>query len=227
MQKVALVIRGSFSPVHIGHLRHLENIRHYLAHRYDTQVQKAYISLFADSHHKDERLVQFKHRLKMCQLATENMNWVHVDTWEAEQERQPVKLLDVLEHYLQLPENNGIRVSYVSGLENMDIPEGTDNDEQMMNAMGLNGISNEDENKLEKYGVVSVDIMSSLGIGDTYECIGFNKTSRKKKEESDEENEIISVSSRLIHRYLKEGRSIRYLVPDNVLNYIESNGLFK
>jgi len=155
------------------------------------------------------------------------MNWVHVDTWEAEQERQPVKLLDVLEHYLQLPENNGIRVSYVSGLENMDIPEGTDNDEQMMNAMGLNGISNEDENKLEKYGVVSVDIMSSLGIGDTYECIGFNKTSRKKKEESDEENEIISVSSRLIHRYLKEGRSIRYLVPDNVLNYIESNGLFK
>jgi nicotinate-nucleotide adenylyltransferase len=37
---------------------------------------------------------------------------------------------------------------------------------------------------------------------------------------------IMQVSSSLIRRRVREGRPIRYLVPDRVVGYIESNGLY-
>lgn len=56
-----------------------------------------YISPVNDAY-KKKGLAQAKHRVKMCELATDSSDWIMVDSWESEQSEYLTTIL-ILEHF--------------------------------------------------------------------------------------------------------------------------------
>jgi nicotinamide mononucleotide adenylyltransferase len=71
---IVLVACGSYSPVTYLHLRMFEMAHDYFAHSKDYQLIGAYFSPVSDAYSKPG-LAPWNHRVKMCELATENHPW--------------------------------------------------------------------------------------------------------------------------------------------------------
>lgn len=81
-----LVLPGSLSPPTLMHLLSMEQARDYLVHVCGRPVCGGFLSPVHDAYGK-AGLAPAEHRLRMCELATEDSAWIAVDRWEASQAR--------------------------------------------------------------------------------------------------------------------------------------------
>ncbi|XP_077370864.1 nicotinamide/nicotinic acid mononucleotide adenylyltransferase 1 isoform X3 [Festucalex cinctus] len=82
--RVVLLACGSFNPITNMHLRMFELARDYLEDTGRYKVVKGIVSAVGDGY-KKKGLIEASHRVKMARLATENSEWITVDTWESSQ----------------------------------------------------------------------------------------------------------------------------------------------
>uniref|UniRef100_A0A8C6UYV4 Nicotinamide-nucleotide adenylyltransferase n=1 Tax=Neogobius melanostomus TaxID=47308 RepID=A0A8C6UYV4_9GOBI len=240
--KVVLLACGSFNPITNMHLRMFELARDHLEDS-GYQVLKGIISPVGDGY-KKKGLIEAKHRLEMARLASEN-SWITVDSWEG---LQPdwVETAKVIRHYyneMMAPEQNNddvdtvkygkkrrIEEYYVTSSSSMENRDGT----RLMLLCGAD--------VLESFGIPNLwkqeDIEEILGFfglvcitragNEPLKFIHQSDTLWKHRKNIHIVQEWVTneISATHVRRALRRGRSVRYLLPDGVLNYIHEHHLY-
>uniref|UniRef100_A0A6A7G731 Nicotinamide-nucleotide adenylyltransferase n=1 Tax=Hirondellea gigas TaxID=1518452 RepID=A0A6A7G731_9CRUS len=216
---LVLILCGAFSPITNMHLRLFEEARNYLMydqHRYD--VIGGFISPVNNEYPK-ESLVSGEHRLEMCRRAVETSSWINVAPWEVEQSRW-VRTAVVLSKYHNLlndnrDHNQPIHVKLLCGADFMKsflTPNlwRPDHLEAILGRFGLSCIER------------PIGLLSPHQFIHDHDCLWEHRNNIDIIPPSVENN----VSSSAIRRLCNRGQSIKFLVPDSVLSYIEQHKLY-
>ncbi|KAJ7072685.1 hypothetical protein C8F01DRAFT_1243718 [Mycena amicta] len=251
---VVLVACGSFSPVTYLHLRMFEMAKDYVRQNTDFEILGGYLSPVSDMY-KKPGLLSAQHRsvlaycpssslfplhtpsplvtvapnayragidpVTMCTLAAEDTStWLMVDPWEAVQDYQRTAVvLDHFDHQINDVlggartadgEHRKIRIMLLAGSDLIST----------MSEPGVWSYSDLDH-ILGRYGTFIVE-RAGTGMDQATESLARWRNNIH----------IISqliqndVSSTKVRLFIRRGLSVRYLLPANVVEYIEQNGLY-
>lgn len=221
---LVIVACGSFSPPTYLHLRMFEMAKDQVIESGHFELLSGYYSPVSDQY-KKEGLAKGTHRVRMCELAVErSSNWLMVDAWESlqgEYQRTAV----VLDHFdAELNGNGGILMSDGSRrpIKIMLLAGG-----DLIQSMGEPGVWADADlhHILGRFGCLIIertgaDVWSFLLSHDLLWMYRRNLIVVKQTIYND-------ISSSKVRLFVKRGYSIKYLLPNSVIQYIEQNGLYK
>lgn len=236
-QPLVLVSCGSFSPPTNLHLRMFEEAADYCEFETDFEVVGGFFSPVGDAY-KKAGLASAQDRINMTRIAVmDSSTWIGVDPWEPlHKEYLPtVKVLDHFDHEL-----NGVR----GGIEDAEgnkkhihvaLLAGAD----LIQTMSTPGLwASEDLNRiLGHYGAFILE-RSGTDIGKRIESQSLQSrltfpddalvSLRQFRDRIHVIPQLIQndVSSTKIRLFRKRGKSIRYYIPDKVVDYIYEHGLY-
>lgn len=227
-EPLVLVACGSFSPITHLHLRMFELAADYARHSTNFELIGGYFSPVSDAYKKDG-LAPARHRLNMVRKACEETSdrW-DVDPWEASR-KEYTPTAAVLDHfdYEINTRAGGIRVTGNEGdgkearrrkvkimlLAGSDLLK-TMSDEGVWDAKDLNHI-------LGSYGAFIVERMGADIKKATNALSAWSNNIHQV-----EQTVLNDVSSTKVRLLLRKEYSVRYLLPESVVDYIEENGLY-
>jgi len=233
-QSVLLLGVGSFNPPTIMHLRIMELARDFLTKTGQFQVVGGILSPVHDAYGKKD-LVPGNHRIEMTKLALEQNNWVKLSSWEAAHNTTWTRTRAVIDYH------QGRLNAYLSGsLKEKDtwMPDIQNNvngpitcklvcGADVLETFNTPGLWNDaDTLALAKdYGLV---VISREG-NDPYKSIYNCDILHENRANIHVVQEWLSneISSTRIRRALKRQESVRYVVPDPIIEYINKEGLFQ
>lgn len=218
---LVLVACGSFSPITFLHLRLFPIARDH-ARNEGFEVVGGFLSPVSDAY-KKKGLAPARHRIRMCELATENNSkWLMVDPWEAESPTY-IPTARVLDHF-------DYEINEVMG--GIECTDGTRKRARIVLLAGLDliqtmstpGVWDERDlnHILSNYGVFALErsgteIDSALANLKTWE---HNIHILRQVVTND-------ISSTKIRLMLKRDMNIDYLIPDDVISYIYEHNLYR
>ena len=193
------IFGGSFNPVHIGHLI----IAQHFVEELTLDIcffEPNYISPFKI---EDNDIIQPHLRLEMLKLAIEENPKFKVDTYEVDKAEISYTYQTILHFKNNFPNSH------------LYLLVGSDQAEKFIFWKNWETI-------LDNAFLVVAKRKLEL-----FEPAKFNFSIEHTKKVILLSNPIIEISSSTIRNYLKSGRSIRYLVPEKIFNFIVSNKLFE
>ncbi|KAK3381318.1 hypothetical protein B0H63DRAFT_524046 [Podospora didyma] len=223
---LVLVACGSFSPITFLHLRMFEMASDFVRFNTEFEVCAGYLSPVSDAY-KKVGLAPGHHRVNMCSRAVEQSSWLMVDPFEtvnANEDGEPeyVPTAQVLRHFDH--EINTV----LGGVEGTDrtrkrarvaLLAGAD----LVMSMGEPGLwSPADLDMiLGSYGAFIVE-RSGTDVDEALASL------RQYENNIWVISQVIQndISSTKVRLFLKKDLSVRYLIPDPVVEYIEENHLF-
>ena len=225
-EPLVLVACGSFSPVTHLHLRMFELAADYARHSTNYELIGGYFSPVSDAYKKDG-LAPARHRLNMVRKACEETSdrW-DVDPWEASQSKYTptAAVLDHFDHEInsvmggiwaqnsQTGEKQHRRVKIML-LAGSDLLK-TMSDEGVWDAKDLNHI-------LGSYGAFIIERMGADIKKATNALSAWSNNIHQI-----EQTVLNDVSSTKVRLLLRKEYSVRYLLPESVVDYIEENNLY-
>jgi len=245
--KVVLLSCGSFNPITVAHLRMFELARDYLHRMNICEVVEGIISPVHESYKKKD-LIPSNHRCNMVRQALSSSDWIRLNTWECEQDGW-LETINVMNHHqnrythsssqantsriptkrqkldklnanrdepdksLNIDTQGPIHVKLLVGadlLESFAVPDLWANEdiEAIVNRFGLVVISRSDTNP--KRFIYESDVLAK-----------FERNIHLVTEWIPTE-----ISATKIRRALRREESVKYFVPDSVIEYIKSNRLY-
>ncbi|KAF2415415.1 nicotinamide mononucleotide adenylyl transferase [Tothia fuscella] len=223
---LAVIACGSFSPPTYLHLRMFEMAKDWARKDGKYAVVGAYISPVGDAY-KKKGLAPAVHRVRMCELATSTMDakskFIMVDPWEALQSSyQPTA--QVLDHFnyelntklggIEDCDGKRIRIQIML-LGGADLLE-TFTQPGVWSVVDLNHI-------LCDFGAVIIERQGT----DLEGSIEKLEPSWRKHVHVINQHIRNDVSSTKIRDFLSTEQSIKYLVPELVIQYIDEQGLYR
>ncbi|OCK74187.1 nicotinamide mononucleotide adenylyltransferase 1 [Lepidopterella palustris CBS 459.81] len=218
---LVLVACGSFSPPTNLHLRMFEQASDYCEFQTDFEVIGGFFSPVGDAY-KKAGLVSAQHRIAMCNIAVRHSSkWIGVDSWEPlHKEYLPtVKVLDHFDYELNevlggietaTGEKKRIQVALLAGADLI----------QTMSTPNL--WAQEDLDRiLGHYGAFILE-RSGTDIDDALASLQQFRDNIRVIQQLIQND----VSSTKIRLFRKRGMSIRYLIPDHVVDYIDEHDLY-
>ncbi|KAF2788326.1 nicotinamide mononucleotide adenylyltransferase 1 [Melanomma pulvis-pyrius CBS 109.77] len=218
---LVLVSCGSFSPPTNLHLRMFEEAADYCEFETDFEVVGGFFSPVGDAY-KKAGLASAHHRIKMTRIAVQDSSsWIGVDPWEPlHKEYLPtVKVLDHFDYELNevmggietaTGEKKRIQVALLAGADLI----------QTMSTPGL--WAKEDLNRiLGHYGAFILE-RSGTDIDDALLSLQQFRDNIRVIPQLIQND----VSSTKIRLFRKRGKSIRYYIPDKVVDYIYEHDLY-
>ncbi|KAL1932830.1 hypothetical protein VTP01DRAFT_8508 [Rhizomucor pusillus] len=221
---LVLVACGSFSPITYLHLRMFEMAQDHFKERNEYELLAGYYSPVSDAYMK-EGLAKAKHRVKMCTLAVESTSdWLMVDSWESRQKtyQRTAVVLDHFDHELNevtggiltsTGEKRKIKIMLLAGGD-------------LIASFGHPGVwaPRDLHHIVGHYGCVIIertgtDVYGFLLSHDILYQHRMNVTVIKQLIHND-------ISSTKIRLFVKRGMSIKYLLPNPVIDYIHAHGLY-
>lgn len=215
VDNIVLVSCGSFSPVTNMHLRMFEDAKLFLEENGSEKkrVLGGYVSPVHDAYGKSS-LVSGLHRMMMCEKAVQRSSWIQVSTWELQQNNW-VPTVDVLENMrLELSKDGKpVHVKLLCGAD-------------LLESFAEDGIWSEDskERIVRDFGLVCIKRSGSQLDEITHRIPQLAKYASNVT--------IVpplvtnTISSTLVRNLISSGKSAAYLVPDEVLYYIEEQKLY-
>ncbi|KAL1021147.1 hypothetical protein UPYG_G00009390 [Umbra pygmaea] len=252
--KVVLLACGSFNPITNMHLRMFELAKDCLEDTGQYVVVKGLISPVGDGY-KKKGLIEASHRVKMAMLATETSDWIKVDSWESLQPEW-VETAKVIRHYHELgtAEENNDEVDTVKKKKRKLENNKQDLDGSFSyktRSCKKSMVSTDDGYQLkllcggdvlESFGVPNlwkpediVEIVGNYGLVcitrngcDAHKFIHQSEVLWNYRKNIHVVREWVTndISATHIRRALRRGQTVRYLLPDPVLNYIKKQGLY-
>ncbi|XP_044754648.1 nicotinamide/nicotinic acid mononucleotide adenylyltransferase 3 isoform X2 [Coccinella septempunctata] len=238
--KIVLLACGSFNPPTNMHLRMFEIARDHL-HRMGTHsVVGGLISPVHDAYAKND-LESSTHRKEMVRLALRSSDWIKLSDWECNQESWS-RTRQVL-NYHQNHVNELLQASLNDNNSNFDeeynwFPDNVRNGcletvgvkllcgADLLESFGTPGLwSDEDiEAIVGKYGLVVVTRSKTNPL----EFIYNSDVLTKYMSNISIVTEWIGneVSSTKVRRAIRRNESVKYLIPDPVIDYIQKKGLY-
>lgn len=243
--RVVLLACGSFNPITNMHLRMFELARDHLEDTGQYRVVRGIISPVSDGYNK-KGLIEASHRLEMARLATENSDWITVDSWESLQPEW-VETAKVLRHHyeeLATSEQSTDVVDTVKFAKKRRVEENSfegsgyhrklRDDPQLMLLCGADVLESFEVPNLWKAEDIS-EIVGRFGLicitrsgSDPLKLIHQSDTLWKYRKNIHLVNEWVvnEISATQVRRALRRCRSVRYLLPDSVLCYIQQHELY-
>ncbi|ODM96475.1 Nicotinamide/nicotinic acid mononucleotide adenylyltransferase 1 [Orchesella cincta] len=229
-QRVFLLSTGCFNPPTIMHLRIMELARDYLV-KLGFNVIGGAVSPVHDAYGKQD-LALSKHRLQMVKLALNSSDWVKLSSWEATNSCWTRTRL-VLDHHQEqltkydrdisgewLPDSSTLEND--SGPVQLKVVCGAD----YLDSFNQPGLWAEDDMvKLARdYGLV---VISREG-NDPFSSIYKSDILYANKANIHIVHEWIrnEISSTKVRRAIRRSESVRYILPDPVVEYINSEKLY-
>ncbi|KAF7667303.1 hypothetical protein LDENG_00066160 [Lucifuga dentata] len=244
LPKVVLLACGSFNPITNMHLRMFELARDHLQDTGHYRVVRGIISPVGDSY-KKKGLIEAHHRVEMARLASESSDWITVDPWESLQPEWVETAKVVRHHYGELEpvEQGNDEVDTVKYpkkrkikekcLEGSSCHRGRDGSRLML----LCGAD-----VLESFGIPNLwkqediaDIVGNYGLvcisrtgNDPHKFIHQSDMLWKHRKNIHVVREWVTneISATQMRRALRRGQSVRYLLPDAVVDYIKEHCLY-
>lgn len=235
--RVVLLAVGAYNPPTNMHLRIFELARDYLQ-KEGHQVLGGVISPVHDAYGK-KGLLLAAHRCAMAKLATESSNWIHVSEWETQQEgwsRTAVSLKFVKEALNNPKQQDDL--DWVTKIHSA-LPDGINRQHAPLNinvkllcgadlleSFAVPGLWKEEdiEDIVKNYGLVVITRSGSNPLQFIYES---DLLTRLQRHISIIPEWITNeISSTKIRRALGRGESVRYLIQDSVLDYIQNHQLY-
>ncbi|CAL8369328.1 unnamed protein product [Lota lota] len=240
---VVLIACGSFNPITNMHLRMFELARDHLEDTGKYRVVRGIISPVGDGY-KKKGLIEACHRVEMARLASDTSDWIEVDTWESSQPEWVETAKVVRHHYEELvaAEQNEDKVDTVMYGK-----------KRRMEEESCGCLSNRKANPARLFFLCGADMLESFGVPnlwkqeDIVELAGHHGMVCITRGGSDAEKFIHQsdtlwrhrhnihlvhewvtndISATHVRRALRRGRSIRYLLPDAVVSYIQEQRLY-
>ncbi|XP_030624493.1 nicotinamide/nicotinic acid mononucleotide adenylyltransferase 1 isoform X1 [Chanos chanos] len=245
--KVVLLACGSFNPITNMHLRMFELARDHLEDTGQYRVVRGIISPVGDAY-KKKGLIEAYHRVEMARLATESSDWIRVDNWESQQ-NEWLETAKVIRHHhaelLTADKNNddvdSVKFAKRRRLEETECSyENTCCSHTRTDTAQLKLLCGADV--LESFGVPNLwkqedieEIVGRHGLVCITRCgtdvdkfIHQSDQLWKHRKNIHVVKEWVTndISATHIRRALRRGQSIRYLLPDTVVNYIQEHCLY-
>ncbi|PWN91878.1 Nucleotidylyl transferase [Acaromyces ingoldii] len=226
--KIPLVIVacGSFSPPTYLHLRIFEMAKDQVIESGKYELLGGYYSPVSDYYRK-EGLAKATHRVRMCELAVEKTStWLMVDAWESLQDeyQRTAVVLDHFDEVINGGPQGGVLVSDGSRRKiRIMLLAGGD----LIQSMGEPGVWADADlhHILGKYGCMIVertgaDVWSFL--------LSHDLLWRYRKNLKVVKQTIFNdISSSKVRLFVRRGQSIKYLLPNSVIHYIEQHQLYR
>jgi len=218
---IVLVACGSFSPVTYLHLRMFEMAKDYVRQNTDFEILGGYLSPVSDMY-KKPGLLSARHRVDMCTLAAEDSDtWLMVDSWEAFQTYQRTAIvLDHFDHEINTVlggvhttngEHRKVRVMLLAGSDLI----GTMSEPGVWSYSDL-------EHILGRYGCLIVE-RAGTGMDQATDSLARWRSNIHLISQLIQND----VSSTKVRLFLRRGLSVRYLLPNSVVDYIEQHALYQ
>lgn len=206
-EPLVLVACGSFSPVTYLHLRMFEMARDYINEQDRFELLGGYFSPVNQNYSK-KGLVESHHRVSMLRLAVECSDWLMVDDWEAEQ-KEYQKSASVLDHFNK---NLNVRIMLLAGGDLI-----TSFSQPVWSLPDLHHI-------LQNYGCLVIERTGT----DVYGFLLSHDVLFEHRKNVFVVKQLIynDISSTKVRLFVKRNMSIRFLVPDAIIEYIKQNKLF-
>eukprot|EP00033_Pygsuia_biforma_P005335 GCRY01005880.1.p1 GENE.GCRY01005880.1~~GCRY01005880.1.p1 ORF type:complete len:229 (-),score=19.25 GCRY01005880.1:178-864(-) len=207
---VVLVMCGSFNPITHLHLWLFENARNQLR---GCNVVGGLISP-VNGNYSHKKLLDPEHRIKMCELAVAESDWLAVDSWEAKQ-AQYVRTLLVLEELqvsLESHFSKKFSVRLLCGADLFDsfTKPGVWREEDFPSLFGDHGVV-----VTQREGSPVDTSLTSHPLLPYKESILFVSNDIRN-----------TISSTIIRNLVANGCSVRYLTPPAVADYISCHQLY-
>lgn len=193
---------GTFDPIHVGHLLAAEQVRE------AAKLKSVIFIPTGKPHHKPENYVsEAYHRLEMVRMAIEGNPFFSVSKIEIERIGYTYTI-DTMQRLNEIYGNN-VEFHYIIGADVVY-----------------------DINKWKSFEKVSgmCKFVALLRAGHNKEILKERVEFIKEKYAADIsifETPVLEISSTDVRKRVKEGRSVRYMVPEKVEKYIIENRLYK
>uniref|UniRef100_A0A1D1XFQ8 Nicotinamide-nucleotide adenylyltransferase n=1 Tax=Anthurium amnicola TaxID=1678845 RepID=A0A1D1XFQ8_9ARAE len=213
---VVLVSTGSFNPPTYMHLRMFELARDALNSE-GYFVIGGYMSPVNDSY-KKKGLLSAEHRVHMCELACRSSSFVMVDSWEARQSsyQRTLTIISRIQSYLcesGLITKGSLKVMLLCGSD-------------LLESFGTPGVWIRDHVKTicRDFGVVCVRREGR----DVEKLISSDEVLFENKNNIFAVDELVpnQISSTKVRECIRRGLSIKYLIADEVIEYIGQQHLY-
>ncbi|KAF7190119.1 Nicotinamide/nicotinic acid mononucleotide adenylyltransferase 2 [Pseudocercospora fuligena] len=216
---LVLIACGSFSPITFLHMRMFEMAADYARFNTQFEVVGAYLSCVGDAY-KKTGLVKAEHRINMCTLAVQQSSWISVDPWEAlhSEYLETAKVLDHFDHEIN-EVLGGVETPVGKKKCRIALLAGAD----LIQTMSTPGVwaDKDIDYILRNFGAFIVE-RSGTDIDEALSTLQSWKDNIWVIQQL-VQNDISSTKIRLFRR---RDMSIRYLVPEPVVDYIEAHGLY-
>ncbi|KAF0357401.1 nicotinate nicotinamide nucleotide adenylyltransferase [Gigaspora margarita] len=224
-EPLVIVACGSFSPITYLHLRIFEMAKDYIIDNTHFEIIGGYYSPVSD-HYTKEGLAPSHHRVRMCELAVERTSqWLMVDAWESLQAEYTQTAL-VMDHFneevntkrggvtIADGETRKVKIMLLAGgdlIESFKVPK-LWLDEDLHHILGDYGVLIVERTGADVWGfLLSHDILYQ----------------HRKNVYVIKQLIYNDISSTKVRLFVKRGMSIKYLLPNAVIKYIQANGLYK
>ncbi|WP_353684863.1 nicotinate-nucleotide adenylyltransferase [Thermodesulfovibrio sp. 3907-1M] len=198
---------GTFNPIHYGHLRVAEEVREAFL------LDKILFIPAGIPPLKKYDILQPMHRLKMTELAVKDNPFFEVSDFEAKQ-KKPSYTINTLTHLKKLYQNDTL--FFIMGIDAFLELKSWHRYEELLRMVDFIVMSRPGFDSLQNYELIEDE--------EAENCF--------KIKNSDKKAFFISVfpfwiSSTQIRKMIQNGKTIRYLVPEEVREYIEKNKLYR
>ncbi|XP_053339049.1 nicotinamide/nicotinic acid mononucleotide adenylyltransferase 1 [Clarias gariepinus] len=240
--RVVLLACGSFNPITNMHLRMFELARDHLEDTGRYRVVKGLISPVGDAY-KKKGLIEACHRVEMARLATETSSWISVDDWESQQPEW-VETAKVMRHHhaeLSSAENHDevdtVKFAKKRRLEENEESSIIHNRSEPMQLKLLCGAD-----VLESFSVPNlwkeediVEIIGRFGLVcitrsgcDAEKFVYESDVLHKHRKNIHIVREWVrnDISATHVRRAVRRGHSVRYVLPEPVVRYIQEQHLY-
>ena len=213
-QRVGL-FGGTFDPIHFGHLRAAEEIKQIL------ELDKVYFIPTSVSPHKIDTIVTpSSKRLKMLKLAIEGNEYFDISEFELESET-PSYTINTLEYFNKMEPTP--EMYFIIGNEQFDQIESWKDYRGLFELTNFAVITRPGFSELSS-NKVPLALKEEFRYDNCIENV--ISYTNKTKEIIFIEIKGIEISSTDIRNFVKSKKSIKYLVPDKVQNFIISEKLY-
>ncbi|XP_029135283.2 nicotinamide/nicotinic acid mononucleotide adenylyltransferase 3 [Labrus bergylta] len=228
---LVLLACGSFNPITNQHMRLFELARDHMHSTGQYQVVGGIVSPVSDGYGK-QGLVLAKHRIAMAKLALQSSNWVTVDEWESQQPDWTETVVTMRYHYgrilkeyeghVEQDDFNGNSISLPSPRPQLKLLCGAD----FLDTFKIPGLWQDDhvEEVAGHFGLVCV----SRGGLQPERAVHESDTLSRHSQNIFLVREWVrnETSATEVRRALRRGVSVKYLIPDSVIDYIHQHNLY-
>ncbi len=206
------ILGGTFNPVHLAHLRIAEEVREALG------LESVLFVPTGDPPHKRAPIAPFEQRLEMLEIATAPNPAFEVSDLEGRRKGRSYTLHTLRELDARHPDR---RLWFIIGSDAFELLEGWHRPEELF--------------ALASFAVVGrpgkaprpLEALLPATLARDFQPTQLGLEHRSGQEIREVAVSPLAVSASDLRRRVARGASLRYLVPDAVIDYIRKHGLYR